>query len=207
MPPDGNQPGRLPSTPAANQPKSGKILPQSRPPVLGGEESRPPTEFRLSEKGMRFPTACAKLRIPPKTRGIDDDVRLEACLQASLSFADKQRGGAREAFGGYKSFSDRIRKAVPHPFSLATEIPLPKDAVKAAKFATQTEPRLLADFLGPQLAAPSELATSAYPMRKRWDVRFHHPSGKRLEGRKPTLKQMAEFCGFGASRWLGRFAA
>ena len=54
-----------------------------------------------------------------RLRNFSDDVRLERCEPAAISFADKQRRGVREAFDGCAAMCENIRMAIKQPFSLA----------------------------------------------------------------------------------------
>ena len=96
-----------------------------------------PHESKQFEKATARMKSPALWKVPlhrPKKQCLNDDVRLEAYEPTALSFADKQRRGAHEAFDGCSPTKEHIRRAVKHPFPLASETPIPREKRKAAQF-------------------------------------------------------------------------
>ena len=164
-----------------------------------------------------FETATARMKFPaewkgpfhrPRKQRFNDDVRLEAYMPDALSFADKQRRGIREAFDGCSSMKGHVKRAVKQPFPLASEIPIPKETMKAAQFVAENDPRLIAGFWDSQLASLENLVKSAASSQAKWNG-FIDPAIRPAAGKIHilALRQLAEFCGLGASKWMGQFAA
>ena len=79
--------------------------------------------------------------------------------------------------------------------------------MKAAQFAAGNDPHLIAGFRGSQLASLENLAKSAAPPQAERSG-FTDPSARPAAGEIHilALRHLAEFCGMGASKWMGQFA-
>lgn len=71
-----------------------------------------PRLFKTATERVEFATKLKGTFLPPKKRHFDDDVYLEAYKPDALSFADKQRKGAHEAFDGRSSMKGHIGRDV-----------------------------------------------------------------------------------------------
>ena len=142
-------------------------------PTVETAEHGPPRPaqrlFKTATGRMKFPTKLKEPFLRPKKRLFNDDVHLEAYKPDALYFADKQRMGVHEAFDGCYSTNEHVERAVAQPFPLASEIPIPRETMKAARFVAENGPPLIADFWGAQLNAPETLVQSDAPSHARWN--------------------------------------
>ena len=164
-------------------------------------------KFETVTAPMKFPVMWKGPFHRPKKQGFNDDVCLETYEPATLSFADKQRKGIHEAFDGCSSMKDHIRRAASQPFPLASETPIPEETRTAAKFVAENDPHLVADFWGSQLTSLQKLVESAASDQTKWN-KCIDPAISPAAGKINTLalRHLADFCGLGASKWMGQFA-
>ena len=92
---------------ASSEPASEVQPPAEAPPLLGGTRTTGTSsalpvskQFETATTRMKFSAERKEHFHRPRKQNFNDDVRLEACEPAALSFADKQRRGIHEAFGG-----------------------------------------------------------------------------------------------------------
>ena len=115
-------------------------------------------------------------------------------------FADKQRLGIREYFGGCLDISDHARRALQGRFPLAQETPLPRELKRAADFVIDSDPRVVAAFR-------SALASGLAGHQRQWGSSILpaiQPAAGKI--RPLPLRHLADQCGLGGSRRLGKFS-
>ena len=100
-----------------------------------------------------------------------------------------------------------MRRALKERFPLAQDIPLPDETKGAADFVSDSPPHSVADFWDSQLDKLDALKSALLPHQKQWDAAIH-PAIKPAAGKIQTLliRELAEQCGLGGSKWLGQFA-